>query len=50
VLWNHRVHAGREVTANRPYIIIKNKKRLNMHAGRCADGNVTQNDAEKENK
>jgi len=26
VLWNHRVHAGRQVTANRPYIIIKNKK------------------------
>jgi hypothetical protein len=26
VLWKHAVHTGREVTANRPDIIIKNKK------------------------
>ena len=26
VLWNQAVHTGREVTANRPDIIIKNKK------------------------
>ena len=27
VLWNQAVHTDREVTANRPDIIIKNKKR-----------------------
>jgi hypothetical protein len=27
VLWNQGVHTDREVTANRPDIIIKNKKR-----------------------
>jgi hypothetical protein len=26
VLWNKEVHTDREVTENRPYIIIKNKK------------------------
>jgi len=26
VLWNQAVHTDREVTANRPDIIIKNKK------------------------
>jgi len=26
VLWNQTVHTDREVTANRPDIIIKNKK------------------------
>jgi hypothetical protein len=25
-LWNHAVHTDREVTANRPDIIIRNKK------------------------
>jgi hypothetical protein len=25
-IWNHAVHTDREVTANRPGIIIKNKK------------------------
>ena len=29
------VHTDREVTANRPDIIIKNKKRENMHTDRC---------------
>jgi hypothetical protein len=27
VLWNRAVHRDREVRANRPHIIIKNKKR-----------------------
>ena len=27
VLWNKAVHPDREVTANRPDVIIKNKKR-----------------------
>ena len=31
VLWNQAVHAGREVTANRPDIIIKKKKRKHAH-------------------
>ena len=31
VLWNQAEHTDREVTANRPDIIIKNKKRENMH-------------------
>ena len=31
VLCNQTVHTDREVTANRPNIIIKNKKRENMH-------------------
>ena len=36
VLWNQAVHTDREVTANRPDIIIKNKKkRENMHSDRC---------------
>jgi len=29
VLWNQAVHTDREVTANMPDIIIKNKKRKN---------------------
>jgi hypothetical protein len=33
VLWNQPVHTDREVTANRPDIIIKNKKREDMHTG-----------------
>jgi hypothetical protein len=36
VLWNQTVHTDREVTANRPDIIIKNKKRESMHANRCS--------------
>jgi len=36
VLWNQSVHTGREVTANRPDIIIKNKK--GKHANyRCGN-------------
>ena len=36
VLWNQAVHTDREVTANRPDIIIKNKKE-NMHTDRCGN-------------
>jgi hypothetical protein len=53
VLSNQAVHTDREVTANRPYIIIKNKKE-----GTCAlidvvipaDRNVVQKEAEKKLK
>jgi len=31
VLWNQAVHTDREVTANRPDIITKAKKRKNAH-------------------
>ena len=31
VLWNQAVHTDREVTANRPDIIIKNKKEKHAH-------------------
>ena len=31
VLWNQEVHTDREVTANRPDIIIKTKKRKHSH-------------------
>ena len=37
VLWNQEVHTDREVTANRPDIIIKKKKRENMHSDRCGN-------------
>ena len=37
MLWNQAVHTDREVTANRPDIIIKNKKRENMHTDRCGN-------------
>jgi hypothetical protein len=37
VLWNPTEHTDREVTANRPDIIIKNKKRENMHTDRCGN-------------
>jgi len=33
VLWNQAVHTDREVTANRPDIMIKNKKKI-KHAHR----------------
>jgi hypothetical protein len=35
VLRNQAVHTDSEVTANRADIIIKNKKRENMHIDRC---------------
>jgi hypothetical protein len=37
VSWNQAVHTDREFTANRPDIIIKNKKRGNMHTDRCGN-------------
>jgi len=37
VLWNQAVHTDREVTANRPDIIIKNKKEKKMHIDRCGN-------------
>ena len=37
MLWNQAVHTDRGVTANRPDIIIKNKKRGNMHTNRCGN-------------
>ena len=37
VLWNQAVHTDREVKANRSDIIIKNKKRENMHTDRCGN-------------
>jgi len=36
ILWNQAVHTDREVTANRPDIIIKNKKE-NIHTDRCGN-------------
>ena len=37
VMWNQSVHTDREVTANKTDIIIKNKKRENMHTDRCCN-------------
>jgi hypothetical protein len=38
VLWNQAVHTDREVTANRPDIIIKSKKKIeNMHTDKCGN-------------
>ena len=37
VLWNQAVHTDREVTANRPDITIKNKKRENLRTDRCGN-------------
>jgi len=34
LLWNQVAHTDREVTANGPDTIIKNKKRENMHTDR----------------
>jgi len=52
VLWNERVHTDRGVTANRPDIIIKNKKRekktgILIDVSMPADRNVVQKEAEK---
>ena len=47
---NHAVHTGREVTANRPDIIIKNKKERThvlIAVAIPADRNVVQKEAEK---
>jgi hypothetical protein len=37
VLWNQAVHIDREVTANRPDIIIKNKREEKIHTDRCSN-------------
>ena len=53
VLWNQAVHTDREVTANRPNIIIKNKKEKTItliDVAIPADRNIVQNEAEKKLK
>jgi len=53
VLWNQAVHTDREVTANRPDIIIKNKKEktcMLIDVAIPADRNVVQKEAEKKLK
>jgi len=53
VLWNQAVHTDREVTTNRPDIIIKNKKGKTctlIDVAIPADRNVVQNEAEKKLK
>jgi hypothetical protein len=53
VLWNQGVHTGREVTANRPDTVIKNKKRktcILIDVAIPADRNVTLKEAEKKLK
>jgi hypothetical protein len=53
VLWNQGVHTDREVKANKPDIIIKNKKEktcIVIDVAMPAERNVTQNDAEKKLK
>jgi len=51
--WNQEVHTGREVAANRPDIIIKNKKEKIcklIDVAIPADRNVVQKEAEKKLK
>ena len=53
VLWNQAVHTDREVTANRPDIIIKNKKEKTctlIDVAIPVDRNVVQKEAEKKLK
>jgi hypothetical protein len=53
VLWNEAVHTDREVTANTPFIIIKNKKEktcILVDVAVTADRNVEQKKAEKKLK
>jgi hypothetical protein len=53
VLWNQAVHTDTEVTANRPAIIIKNKKEetcILIEVAIPADRNVVQKEAEKKLK
>ena len=53
VLWNQAVHTDREVTANKPDIIIKNKKEKTctlVNVAIPADRNVVQKEAEKKLK
>jgi hypothetical protein len=53
VLWNQAVHTDREVTANRPDIIIKNKKEKTcklIDVALPADRNGVQKEEEKKLK
>jgi len=53
VLWNQAVHTDREVTANRPDIIIKHEKEKTctlIDVATPADRNVVQKEAEKKLK
>jgi len=53
VLWNQAVHTNREVTSNRPDIVIKNKKEKTctlIDVAIPADRNVVQKEAEKKLK
>jgi len=53
VLWNQAVHTDREVTANRPDIIIKNKKEkiyTLIDVAIPTDRNIVQKEAEKKLK
>ena len=53
MLWNQAIHTDREVTANRPDIIIKNQKEktcILIDVARPADRNVVQQEAEKKLK
>ena len=53
VLWNQAAHTDREVTANRPDIIIKNKKEKTctlIDVAIPADRNVVQKEAENKLK
>ena len=53
VLWNQAVHPDREVTANRPDIITKNKKGKSctlIDVAIAADRNVVQREAENKLK
>ena len=53
MLWNQAVHSDREVKANRPDIIIKNKKEKTctlIDVAIPADRNVVQKEAEKKLK
>ena len=50
VLWNKGVRTDREVTANRPDIVIKNKKEktyIMIDVALSADRNLTQKEAER---
>jgi hypothetical protein len=53
VLWNQGIHTDREVTANKPDIIIKNKNEktcILVDVAIPADRNVTQKEAENKPK
>ena len=53
MLWNQEVHTDREVTTNRPDIIIKNKKEKTctlIDVAIPADRNVVQKEEEKKLK